>query len=122
MGQLTLRLATARPSAQLQAADALADLRAGLNIQELNVLRPELRPAAAGAVDGVLGDLASHYRQRARFEEHSPARELLPRIDAAIGAAAADAGEAARRAVMALVGLRSNLFPGAEPYGEGATP
>lgn len=122
MGQLTLRLATARPSAQLQAADALADLRAGLNIQELNALRPELRPAAAGAVDGVLGDLASHYRQRARFEEHSPARELLPRIDAAIGAAAADAGEAARRAVMALVGLRSNLFPGAEPYGEGATP
>ena len=77
---------------------------------------------AARAVDGVLDDLAGHYRRRARLEGQAPQGELLPRIDAAIGAVGGREGQedSRRRAVIALVGLRRNLFPGAAPYARAA--
>jgi uncharacterized membrane protein YccC len=126
LGLLTVRLAVVPQEDRLHAADALADLRAGLNIRELNVVRPELAGPAADAVGEVLGGLADHYAQRRADDPRPPDPRLLPALDAAITASAGQEAERpdARRSVIALVSLRRNLFPTAEAFpvtaGEGA--
>jgi len=122
LGLLTVRLAVAPQDDRIKAADALADLRAGLNIRELNVARPALGVAAADAVGEVLGGLASHYGRRRADDPRPPDPALLARLDEAIAASADQdaASPDARRSTIALVSLRRNLFPAAEPYLAGA--
>ena len=96
------------------ARDALHDLRVGADILALQRARDAL---PAGAADAVLRSVAVLFRARDAQPASQQGPDLLAQVDTALGAAlhACDHGDAHRRAVAALVGLRRNLCPGAPP-------
>jgi uncharacterized membrane protein YccC len=112
---LTPRLALARGQQDLQAADALVDLRIGLNMAQLQSVRGQLGRAEA-ALWPLLEHLARHFEARPAVDAAGEER-LLASLDNALRAvcAAAD-GPARQQAVAALAGTRRDLFPGAAPY------
>ncbi len=122
LGQVAARMAVAEPGDTLHAADGLGDLRIGRNIIQI---RRGIEQAEAGgrrAVDTVLQRLAELFRTRRREGEPVPAgAALLDAIDGAIHAAADRQSGITSSALLALVGMRCNLFPKASPYGQVAT-
>nr|WP_267874644.1 MULTISPECIES: FUSC family protein [unclassified Massilia] len=112
---LTPRLAQAGAQQDLQAADALVDLRIGLNMTQLLAVRGELGRSQA-ALWALLEHLSQHFAARPRVDvvedEH-----LLASIDNALRSVSAAADSSARRdALAALAGIRRDLFPQAAPY------
>ena len=118
LGLLVPRLAAAEEGADIAVASALADLRIGLNVVDLQRddigLPAAPREAIAAALDGV----ATHFRARAAQRAMlKPGEGLRAAIDAAIGAVAGSPPNGVRRNVLLeLVGLRRGLFPDAPPY------
>jgi uncharacterized membrane protein YccC len=116
LGLLMPRLAAVSPGADLAAADALIDLRVGLNVigmqREMNFLGPIERAQLADVLDGV----AAYYRGDPL---KPPSQNLLTAIDRAINSLADAIGTAHdrphREALMMLVGLRLVLFASAPP-------
>lgn len=116
LGLLMPRLAAVSPGADLAAADALIDLRVGLNVigmqREMNFLAPGEQAQMAKVLDGV----AAHYRGNPLVPASA---ELLAAIDRAITTIAETVGNAHdrphREALMMLVGLRLVLFAAAPP-------
>jgi len=115
IGELTPRLAHARGRHGWQAVDALLDLRVGMNMVQLQQ-RQAPREGSSALLKLLLSDLSEHFRKR-------PARpamlemELLELLDKTLRAVCADPpwrGQAA--AVVALTGIRRDLFPDALPY------
>ncbi|MGE6761465.1 FUSC family protein [Corallococcus interemptor] len=118
LGLLTprLALATSRDEA-LEAADALADLRLGLNVVDLQRVRPHVGGAASVSAERLLGSIAGHFRERSRGRVTVPPVELLGALDETLGNVAdAPSSNEKRAGVLALVGLRRALFPDAAPY------
>jgi uncharacterized membrane protein YccC len=115
VGLLTPRLALAGPQQDLQAVDALRDLRIGLNMTLLQNVRTGLGRAEP-AVGVLMPQLARHFRRLPELDAAGEA-QLLDTLDNALRAlcdgAADDAG---REALAALTGMRRDLFPGAAPY------
>jgi hypothetical protein len=112
---LTPRLALAGGQRDLQAADALVDLRIGLNMAQLQGVRGQLGRAEA-ALWPVLEHLAQHFDARPGIDPAGEER-LLASLDNALRAVCAAADDAPRReAVAALAGIRRDLFPEAPPY------
>lgn len=101
--------------------DALRDLRTGIAIGELRQLRLALPQEDKAPIGDVLGDIGRYYRGLDPAAPAAPRAELLGHIDTALDrfthAASADAR---RLAVLALVSLRRNLYPAADPYGRAA--
>jgi uncharacterized membrane protein YccC len=99
--------------------DALRDLRTGVAIGELRQLRLDLPPDRGEPLRQVLTDVGAYYRH---LDPDAPAPAgpgLLAGIDAAIHAFARDGDAAVRRAAaLALVSLRRNLYPDADPLAE----
>lgn len=99
--------------------DALRDLRTGVAIGELRQLRLDLSPERGEPLRTVLADVGAYYRH---LDPDAPAPAgpgLLAAIDKAIHAFAHDGDAATRRAAaLALVSLRRNLYPGADPSPE----
>jgi uncharacterized membrane protein YccC len=99
--------------------DALRDLRTGVAIGELRQLRLDLPPDRGEPLRQVLRDVGAYYRS---LDPDAPAPAgpvLLAEIDAAIDAFVADGDAAIRRAAaLALVSLRRNLYPDADPAAE----
>ncbi|SMH35846.1 FUSC family protein [Azospirillum agricola] len=98
------------------AIDAVADLRVGLNVVELQRVRPALGRAAAPAIERLLGGIAGHFRARITKDtaKHPspPPEELLGSLDGALSSVGAAPPSPERdRAVVALAGLRRSLFP-----------
>jgi len=111
LGLIMPRLAAVAPSADLDAADLLRDLRVGLNLIELNRLLPGLPAAAQRDSTLVMDQVAAHYRGNPL----APAPEtLLAAIDRAILDLAPSA-PTHREPLMILSGLRSVLFVHAAP-------
>lgn len=116
LGLLMPRLAAVSPGADLAAADALIDLRVGLNVigmqREMNFLGPIERAQLADVLDGI----AAYYRGDPL---KPPSQNLLTAIDRAINSLADAIGTAHdrphREALMMLVGLRLVLFASAPP-------
>jgi uncharacterized membrane protein YccC len=115
IGLLTPRLASAGQHQDLQARDALRDLRVGLNMTLLQQVRPQL-----GRGDAALGPLMT---QLSRHFAHLPAvdrageTQLLGALDNALRATCEGMRDAAQReALAALTGIRRDLFPQAAPY------
>jgi uncharacterized membrane protein YccC len=116
LGLLMPRLAAVSPGADLAAADALIDLRVGLNVigmqREMNFLGPIERAQLADVLDGV----AAYYRGDPL---KPPSQNLLTAIDRAINTLADAIGTTHdrphREALMMLVGLRLVLFASAPP-------
>ena len=112
---LTPRLAQAGPQEDLSAADALTDLRIGLNMTQLLAVRAELGPSQA-ALQATLNHLARHFVARPDADAAADA-QLLASIDTALRAVSAEgAAPAPRAALAALAGIRRDLFPHALPY------
>jgi hypothetical protein len=112
---LTPRLALAGGQRDLQAADALVDLRIGLNMAQLQSVRGQLGRAEA-ALWPLLEHLAQHFEARPGIDAAGEQR-LLASLDNALRAVcAAVGGPAQRDAVAALAGIRRDLFPDAAPY------
>lgn len=112
---LTPRLAMAGAQQDLQAADALVDLRIGLNMTQLLAARHELGRSQA-ALWALLEHLAQHFEARPRHDAQEDAR-LLASLDNALRSVSAAQGSSARRdALAALAGIRRDLFPQALPY------
>lgn len=99
--------------------DALRDLRTGVAIGELRQLRLDLPPDRGEPLRQVLTDVGAYYRN---LDPDAPAPAgpgLLAAIDAAIHAFVRDGDAVIRRAAaLALVSLRRNLYPDADPAPE----
>jgi len=115
VGQLTPRLAQAGPQQDLQAADAVRDLRTGLNMTLLQQVRRQLGRGEA-ALGPVMTQLSRHFAQLPSIDKDGEAR-LLDAVDNALRAICEGTRDAAQReALAALTGIRRDLFPWAAPY------
>jgi uncharacterized membrane protein YccC len=124
IGLLVPRLAAVPPEAEVAAADALRDLRVGLNVLDLQRFRSALPPPAQRAVELLLASLAHHFRERvARLLPVRPPPALLRRIDRALQrVTAAPTNRRTRLVILALAGVRRGLFPEAPPYAPAPPP
>lgn len=125
IGLLALRITTADGRKDATTNDALRDLRVGKDIVTLQQARAHL-PAAATAQ--LLGAIAAFFGARSRGPAAPVPSALLPALDDTLQATLAAPHPTSHpapewhAAVAALVGLRRNLFPRAEPLAQGATP
>jgi uncharacterized membrane protein YccC len=95
-------------------ADALADIRVGLNIIDLRRARHGVTPPVRARIDILLDALAETYRSRPRRGPDQAA--LLETVDDALAAVANAGPEPGRSdALLGLVGIRRGLFPEAAP-------
>ncbi len=112
---LTPRLALAGAGDDLQAADALLDLRVGLNMVQLAESKAGLGRSQA-ALGPLMAHLARHFAARPALD---PARQrrLLRALDNALRSVCADGAASAQRVVAAaLTSIRRDLFPHAPAY------
>lgn len=113
MGLLVPRLAALPPGSEIAAADALADIRTGMNVLELRGVERALPISARAAVDGALSLLADHYRAVCRAgAPRPPSPPLLAGIDAALAALMPLPDRKPRQALLALAGIRRALSDG----------
>jgi uncharacterized membrane protein YccC len=117
VGLIASRSALAEPQDRLNAYDALADMRIGLNLIDLGALAQRADAAKAAALDETMQGVARVFEQRIAGADAPADPGVLQAIDRAIASLAA-AGDSDPRQVgfAALVGLRRNLFPAAAPY------
>jgi len=109
IGAMATRLAASQAGAGPSEDEALADLRAGLNLLTLRRTRPSLTPHAGEAVDLVLETLARHLTR-------GPTPVLRRRIEIALTRlAAAPRSEETQQAVAALETLARHLTWGPPP-------
>jgi uncharacterized membrane protein YccC len=109
MGLIAPRMVEADPADS--PADAMTDIRIGLNIIDLRRARHQVSPLVRERIDRVLDALARAYRAR---RNRWPDPALRPSIDHALTAVAGAAAQAGRAdALLGLVGIRRGLFPDA---------
>jgi len=116
MGQLAPQMAMAAPGDQTASVAAMTELRIGVNLVDLNALRDAMPPALGAAVDAVLHRAAAYFSVCITYGRAAAPPALLQAIDRALDAASDVSGAAERDIVLALVGLRRNLYPDAPPY------
>jgi uncharacterized membrane protein YccC len=121
VGMLTPRLALAGKDQDLQAVDALRDLRIGLNMTLLHSVRDQLGRGEA-AVGPLMKQLSRHFALRPTVDAGCE-RSLLDTLDNALRAICAGPRDAAQReALAALTGMRRDLFPKAAAYAPALVP
>lgn len=117
LGQIAARMAMASSADALHAADGLADLRIGRNLISIRRALAATPHDTRSALGRVLSGVSPLFRtRRLRGAPIPPPESLLATIDAAIGAMLASRVEVRHDALLALVGIRCNLFPAARPY------
>lgn len=99
-------------------ADALRDLRVGRNVIRIRRAQQIATQPAREPLDALLSQTRAFYADRAaRGHAERPPASLLAAIDAALAALPGlPPGETRRHGLLALTGLRRNLFPGARAY------
>jgi len=113
------RLAVSAQGADGAAVSALADLRVGVNIINLQreaTMQPE---QARRAIRTMLDAIGSHYRRRSLDDADMA---LLGIIDEAIAAVTRDPAIITRELILQLGGIRRALFPYGPPYVPEAAP
>ena len=113
--ELTPRLAASAPHADKVVAEALNELRTGLNVANLRHDSAGLPTEARAVVDSTLHGVAGYFLDRA---PRAPDDALRSDIDRAIVAVTSASAGTPRIGplLMELVGIRHNLFPNAPPY------
>jgi uncharacterized membrane protein YccC len=96
--------------------DALADLRIGVNIIEIQDIEPNLTAAGRATFETLLDGIAAHFRALARDRVQPLGFDLLRQIDCLIGEILA-LGDNFHAGLASIVGLRRSLYPDAPPYG-----
>jgi Fusaric acid resistance protein family len=111
------RLSRAGRDPELETADALRDLRTGVNVIGLQEIGRNLNERARNAMTPVFDGIAAHFRALARGRRQIPASALLEYLDRLIGdILATDSPSARHKGLAAAVGVRRNLYPDAPPY------
>jgi uncharacterized membrane protein YccC len=100
---------------QHEFADALEDLRLGVNIIETKSSAPGMSKPAQEALAAMFLGLSQHFRGLALGRVAPLGDNLLKKIDIAINEVAACTA-ATHACVAAIVGLRRTLYPDAPPY------
>jgi uncharacterized membrane protein YccC len=103
------------PRPQHEFADALEDLRLGVNIIETKSIAAGMSEAAQEALAAMFVGLSRHFRRLARGRVGPLGDDLLKKIDISINQVAACTA-ATHLCVAAIVGLRRTLYPDAPPY------
>jgi hypothetical protein len=103
------------PRPQHEFADALGDLRLGVNIIETQSIAPGMSERAQEALAAMFAGLAPHFRALARGRVPPLGNDLLQKIDIAIAEVSA-CTTATHACVAAIVGLRRTLYPDAPQY------
>ncbi len=103
------------PRPQHEFADALEDLRLGVNMIETQSIAPAMSKPAQDALAAMFASLAAHFRALARGRVAQLGDDLLQKIDIAISEVTACTA-AKHACVAAIVGLRQTLYPDAPPY------
>jgi uncharacterized membrane protein YccC len=117
VGLLLPRLARAPIDQEGELIDALNDLRLGVGIIELRRLGADADHIAEGEIKHILVALGAYFRCRARGQPAALPADVVAALDAVI-AAVLHMGTPADRysGVVAAIGLRRNLAPGAPAY------
>src|SRR5262249_48980557 len=115
VGLLLYRQPRFEPHPQYEFADALEDLRLGVNIIEARSVAPGMPEPTQEALAVMFDGLAPHFRGLARGRVAPLADDLLRKSDMATDEVAASK-EATCVSIAAIVGLRRTLFPDASPY------
>jgi uncharacterized membrane protein YccC len=111
------RLAAAAGVERLRKADALNDLRVGVNVAELRELALGSNQGASISIDQALRGVAQHFESQRRDRHLAPDASLLRAIDKLIDQLfQLDVRDTRRRGLVAAAGLRRGLFPDAPPY------
>jgi uncharacterized membrane protein YccC len=117
VGLLMPRLSRAGRDPELETADALRDLRTGVNVIGLQEIVQSLNERARDNMTRVFAGVAAHFRSLARGRRQLPAPALLGYLDRLIGDILAMSLPSARqKGVAAAVGLRRNLYPDAPSF------
>jgi uncharacterized membrane protein YccC len=117
VGLVATRVALAAPEDSIYAYDALADMRVGLNVIDLERIAAEAGGPRSSAFDEVLAAVAHVFERRAVDGRSGIDPSLLRAIDRAITVFATQPSVTLQpRGFAALTGLRRNLFPTAPPY------
>jgi uncharacterized membrane protein YccC len=103
------------PRPRHEFADALEDLRLGVNMIETQATAPGMSKPAQDALATMFADLATHFRTLARGHLAPLGEDLLQKIDIVIGEVTACTA-ATHACIAAVVGLRQTLYPDAPPY------
>jgi uncharacterized membrane protein YccC len=103
------------PRPQHEFADALEDLRLGVNMIETQSIAPGMSQSAQEALAAMFAGLAPHFRALAQGRVPPFNSDLLQKVDIAINEVAACTA-ATHACVAAVVGLRRTLYPNAAPY------
>ncbi|RQS61530.1 FUSC family protein [Burkholderia sp. Bp8963] len=121
LGQVAARMAFAHPGDALHAVDGLSDLRIGRNIIQVRQGLEHGDAHTRDAIEAALEEVSNLFRARA--DAHHPiaaTAPLLRALNRAIGAAARNTTGRDDATLLALVGMRCNLFPHVQLV-EGAT-
>jgi uncharacterized membrane protein YccC len=102
------------PRPRHEFADALEDLRLGVNMIETQSIAPSMSKPAQDALVPMFAGLAAHFRALAHGRVAPLGDDLLQKIDIVISEVAACTA-ATHACVAAIVGLRQTLYPDA-PY------
>jgi uncharacterized membrane protein YccC len=103
------------PRPQHEFADALEDLRLGVNMIETQSIAAAVSKQARDALAAMFASLALHFRALGRGRAAPLGDDLLQKIDFAISETATCTA-ATHACVAAIVGLRQTLYPDAPPY------
>jgi uncharacterized membrane protein YccC len=103
------------PRPQHEFADALEDLRLGVNMIETQSIAPAMSKPTQDALAAMFAGVAAHFHALARGRVARLGDDLLQKIDIAISEATACTA-ATHACVAAIVGLRQTLYPDAPPY------
>ncbi len=112
LGQVAARMAFAHPEDTLHAVDGLSDLRIGRNIIQVREGLDSGDEHTRHAIEAALEEVSNLFRARADAHRPIPAAApLLRALNRAIGAAARNTTGRDDAVLLALVGMRCNLFP-----------
>lgn len=103
------------PRPRHEFADALKDLRLGVNMIEAQSLAPSMSKPAQNALATMFADLDAHFRALARSRVAPLGDDLLQKIDIAVSEVTACTA-ATHACIAAIVGLRQTLYPDAPAY------
>jgi uncharacterized membrane protein YccC len=112
---LLYRQPRAEPRPQHEFADALEDLRLGVNMIETQSMAGGMSKPAQDALAAMFASLSSYFRGLAHGRAGQLGDDLLQKIDTAICEVTACTA-ATHACVAAIVGLRQTLYPEAPPY------
>jgi uncharacterized membrane protein YccC len=103
------------PRPRHEFADALEDLRLGVNMIETQSMAPAMSKPAQDTLAAMFADLAAHFRALAHGRVAPLGDDLLQKIDIAISEVTACTASS-HACIAAIVGMRQTLYPDAPAY------